>query len=88
MEDFSIYQNYPNPFNSTTTFAFELFKPGNVNLTIYNLRGQEIKVLIDKYCLPGKINFKWDHKNLSSGIYFYQIKFGNYSKTKKFIVQN
>ena len=53
--DFLLYQNYPNPFNSLTTILFELFKPGFVNLTVHNINGQTIEILLDKYCPPGKI---------------------------------
>jgi hypothetical protein len=92
---FELEQNYPNPFNPTTTIPFragslELVarSPIHTTLTIYNILGQKVKTLVDEDKLPGNYQVVWDGKDqrgneVSSGIYFYQLKAGNYKETKK-----
>jgi len=71
-------RNYPNPFNPETTISFDLFESGEVSLTLYNIKGQEIKSLVNKQLNPGNHKVTWDGKDdngkeLSSGIYFYKL---------------
>lgn len=84
---FNLNQNYPNPFNPSTTIKYNLFKSVIVNLKIYNLAGQEIETLINKYQIAGKHELKWIADGLSSGIYFYRLHVGEFSETKKLILQ-
>lgn len=84
---FILFQNFPNPFNQFTNIQFILSKPNFVTLIIYNVAGQEIKTLINRYIEAGKHNIKWSAESLSSGLYFYKLKVGNFSETKKLIVQ-
>lgn len=49
LNDYKLYQNYPNPFNSSTVIRFTLFKPGNVNLKIYDINGREILYLVNGF---------------------------------------
>jgi hypothetical protein len=80
---YSLNQNYPNPFNPSTTICFSLPKSDNVLLKIYDLLGNEIETLTDGKLLPGNYYFKWTpKKNLSSGIYLYRLKTGNFMDTK------
>lgn len=85
---FNLKQNYPNPFNPVTKIKYAI--PGNQNvvLTIYSALGEKVATVVDKYQEAGKyeLNLSSDALNLSSGIYYYQLKSGNYSKTKKMIV--
>jgi hypothetical protein len=89
---FKLYQNYPNPFNSMTSIHFELGKPSNVNLKIYDIRGNEIKQLIaDKEMLPGGYNVSWNGKNeqnqqVSSGIYALELKVDQYQQIRKMVL--
>jgi len=90
-DNFSLEQNYPNPFNPVTTIKFALPKPCGVNLTVYNLLGQEIKTIVMATLEAGFHQAQWDgaDKNgfpVSSGMYVYQLKSGDFVKTKKMIL--
>ncbi len=75
--DFIIDNAYPNPFNSSTSLVFTLNNPSNVKLTIYNLLGEEISVLINETLNLGKYNIKFENNNLSTGIYIANFKINN-----------
>ena len=82
-----LYQNYPNPFNHKTIINFNLPESGEVKLKIYNITGQLVKSIKLFTASQGKNTFIWDTKDLSSGIYFYQIELNEkYSVTKKAIL--
>ena len=67
-------QNYPNPFNPSTTIKFSVAQESNVKLSIYNLLGQEVNVLINNQIQQaGSYNVTFDARNLTSGIYFYRL---------------
>ena len=90
---YGLHQNYPNPFNPTTEISFVLKKSLPVYLDIYNIKGEKVKTLLNgKYFEKDKaIKIVWDGTNdngkkLTSGIYFYKIKSGNYSETKKMLM--
>lgn len=88
---YNLYQNYPNPFNSSTIIRFDLPKPGDVTLIVYNILGQRVIKLEDGYLPAGKHNIHWDARNMSgsrisSGVYFYRIEAGDYAKTKKLLL--
>ncbi|MCJ7457690.1 MAG: T9SS type A sorting domain-containing protein [candidate division Zixibacteria bacterium] len=92
---FKLGQNYPNPFNPLTTIPFKAGsrKPGagsptRTTLKIYNVLGQLVKTLVDEEKSPGNYQVIWDGKDqkgdeVSSGIYFYQLRTGNYKETRK-----
>ncbi len=87
-EQFQLNQNYPNPFNPETNISYSLPQGANVRLTIYDILGQEIRVLVDEYQNPGEKNIIWDGHNMrgedvSSGIYFYRLLADDYTQTKK-----
>jgi len=84
-------QNYPNPFNPTTTINFNMIEEGDVNIEVFNIRGQKVKTLIDEHMEIGDHTLVWNGTNdnnqqVSSGIYFYKMKSANYSSTKKMIL--
>jgi hypothetical protein len=87
-EEFLLKQNYPNPFNPTTTIEFEV--PNNtsdkVRLSVYNILGQELKVLLNKRVAPGKHSVNFDASGLPSGVYIYGIKSGNKLLTRKMLL--
>ena len=91
-EKFSLSQNYPNPFNSQTTLSFEIIdKKSRVNLSVFNMRGQKVKTLIDNTIMSGRYEVIWDSKNelgvnVSSGIYLYRLEADGISKTGKMIL--
>ncbi len=90
-DNFSLSQNFPNPFNPSTTISFETAIKSEVKLSIYNLLGQQVRVLLNEE-LPGGIHFiNWDSNDeygnsVSSGIYFYKLTAGSYSLSKKMLL--
>ena len=84
---FKLYQNYPNPFNPSTQISYQLPLSGEVKIKIYDVLGNEVTTLVDEYKLAGRYNvqFTINEEQLSSGLYFYQIRFGKFSDTKKML---
>jgi hypothetical protein len=82
---YSLSQNFPNPFNPTTTIQFSIPQAGLVNLTVYNILGEQIKTLIDEYRGIGSHTVQFDANSLSSGIYLYRMKARSFVETKKMI---
>jgi len=87
-EDFSVSQNYPNPFNPQTEIKFSLPQNSKVKLEIFNVLRQKVKTLIDQDMPAGNHIVVWDGKNdcgeeVASGIYFYWIKAGSFTKSAK-----
>jgi hypothetical protein len=81
--NFSLMQNYPNPFNAQTTISYSLPVSAPVNLTIYNIFGQKVTSLYDGVQTAGEHQVVWDAKDMTSGIYFYTIKSGQYTQAMK-----
>lgn len=82
---------YPNPFARNTTISFKLKESGNVNLSIYDINGQEVSQLVNGYYKQGEYKINWDATNNSNekvkkGFYFCRIKSGNSTTTKKIVV--
>ena len=83
--------NYPNPFNPVTIIKFSLPKKSEVELTIYNIKGQKVKTLLKSHLLHGEHSIVWDGKDMndkpvSSGIYFTRLKAGNKKIVKKMMM--
>lgn len=88
---FTLSQNYPNPFNQGTVIQYSLAKSSRVELVIYNLLGQKIITLVNEIQTPGYKKILWDGldengEQVSSGIYFYQLKIGEFTETKKMLL--
>jgi|GEM_PF-1188096 len=83
---FSLQQNYPNPFNAQTTIEYSVPEQAKVTLRIYNLRGEVIKEIISEQQSPGEYTVQWNATGVPSGIYFYQLNTGDYSKTRKLVL--
>lgn len=86
-----LYENYPEPFNSATTIQFELPSNSQVELSVYNLLGQRVRVLKDNYLNAGRHSISWDGKNglgldVASGIYFYKLQVGEETISKKMLL--
>ncbi len=71
---FSLEQNYPNPFNPVTTIRFGLAMAVNVNLTIYDILGRRVAVLVNERMGAGVHDVRFDGRGLSSGVYFYRLQ--------------
>jgi hypothetical protein len=82
----NLYQNYPNPFNPTTTIGFGIQNKSNVKLTILNSIGEEVTVLLNEEKEPGFHQVEFNAANLPSGVYFYQLKAGDFISAKKMIL--
>jgi len=91
-ERFYLYQNYPNPFNPVTKvkFAVPLNKGGerglSVRLVIYDVLGREVATLVNQQLKPGTYEVEWDAGNYPSGVYFYKLKAGDFTDTRKMIL--
>jgi hypothetical protein len=90
---FAMSQNYPNPFNPSTTIAYDIPEGDNVHvqLNVYNMRGQLVRTLVDESKSEGSYQIQWDGsdnygRRVSSGVYFYRIKAGEFSKTRKMVI--
>jgi polyhydroxybutyrate depolymerase len=86
-DNFRLYQNCPNPFNPSTMIRYTLYRSSHIVLSIYNLVGQEIETLVNKHQPEGEYEINWQAKGLPNGLYFYKIQAGDYSETKKLIIQ-
>ncbi len=71
--EYRLFQNFPNPFNPSTTIRFELKAPARMELAIYNLSGQQVQTLLQKYLPAGIHEVRWSAQNVPSGIYFYRF---------------
>jgi len=83
---YSLSQNYPNPFNPSTTIKFNMKEAGLVSLKIYDILGREVSTLLDEVKPVGSYNINFNASNLTSGIYFYKIKAGNFTQIRKMVL--
>lgn len=83
---FLLFQNHPNPFSSSTTIDYILPRSGDVKLSIYNIEGQLIETLVDRFQAAGNHSVGWNAKRFSSGVYFYRIDTGSYTDVRKSII--
>ncbi|MCK4695991.1 MAG: T9SS type A sorting domain-containing protein, partial [Candidatus Cloacimonetes bacterium] len=86
-----LFQNYPNPFNPETVIKYQLLENSNVELKIYNIKGQLVKTIVSEKQYTGRYSVTWNSRDnmdrpIASGIYFYKLKAGNYEKVKKMIL--
>ena len=89
--EYKLEQNYPNPFNPSTKISWKSPLGGWQTLKVFDVLGREVATLVDEFKKAGsyEIEFKShsdEGQNLSSGIYFYQLKAGNYTNTKKMVI--
>ncbi len=84
--DYSLSNNFPNPFNPTTTIRFQISNPKVVSLKVYDVLGNKIATLVDEYKTAGSYEVAFDAGNLPSGIYFYKLQSGSFSKTLKMVL--
>ena len=78
---------YPNPFSSLTTFSIRLTEDADVSLKIVDMMGKEISMLINRHEHSGEFKVFFDRNKTASGMYFYQLKINNTTKTGKIIIQ-
>jgi beta-glucanase (GH16 family) len=90
-QGFSLFQNYPNPFNPTTVVSYRLSTVSTIKLTVYDMLGKELAVLVNEKKSPGTYNVTWDGKtsdghSISNGVYFYRLQAGASVETKKLVI--
>ncbi|MCB0276120.1 MAG: T9SS type A sorting domain-containing protein [Calditrichaeota bacterium] len=83
---YTLSQNYPNPFNPTTTIEFAIPEPGYVSLTVYNIAGQEVATLVSENLDRGRHTYRFDGHGLASGIYYYRLTAGSFSKVHRMVL--
>ncbi len=88
---YSLNNNYPNPFNPLTTIRYDLPEDGFVNVTIYDMMGRTVKIVVTEEQSAGVKSVQWDAtdsfgKPVSAGVYLYQIQVGEYMQTKKMVL--
>jgi hypothetical protein len=88
---FSLHQNHPNPFNPETDISYSIPVDGRMALSIYNVRGQKVKTLVESNQAAGYYTVHWDGtdeqgRKVASGIYFYRLQAGERTETKKMIL--
>lgn len=91
-EQYELHQNYPNPFNPTTRVKYGIPESGQVRLTVFNVLGQIVAVVLDKEQAAGYYEVNWDARSesgvrLPSGLYFYRIDTDGYTATRSMILQ-
>ena len=90
-KEFALFQNYPNPFNPNTQISFDVPTAEFVALRVYNLLGQDVKMLANKVMSPGKYTFEWNGTDLlnndaASGVYFYELRGETFVSRKKMLL--
>ncbi len=83
---FELRQNYPNPFNPSTKISWQSPLSSWQTLKVYDVIGNEVATLVDEYKPAGNYEAEFNASNLSSGVYFYQIKAGTFLDTKKMLI--
>ena len=90
-ESFLLSQNYPNPFNANTNILFDLPTTGSVELSVYDLLGRKVVVLLNEYLPAGSHTVTWDGRSgdgnlMATGVYFYRLKAADFDDTKKMLL--
>jgi hypothetical protein len=83
---FSLGQNFPNPFNPSTTIKFELAKSSMVTLSVFDILGRVVSVLVNERRNAGVHEVKFDGSNLASGVYFYRLQAGDFVQSKRLLI--
>jgi hypothetical protein len=85
-DQFVLSQNFPNPFNPSTTIRYGLPRAADVTLVVYNALGQEVVRLVDTHQESGYHEVRFDGSNVASGVYFYRLRAGEFSQTKRLML--
>jgi hypothetical protein len=84
--EYFLSQSYPNPFNSSCAIKYSIPKLSQVSLKIFNTLGEEIETLVNEEKPLGTYEINWNAANLPSGVYFYQLRAGDFLQTRKMIL--
>lgn len=83
---YSLSANYPNPFNPTTTIVYEVPVTSRVRLSVFDLLGKEVRVIVDSTVAPGRHEAVLDATGLASGMYLYTLRSGSFEQTRKMVL--
>ena len=83
---FYLFQNYPNPFNPATKIKYSIPNSEKVLIKVYDVLGEEVKILFDEHKDAGTYEIEFDGSELASGLYFYKITSGNFSEVRKMML--
>jgi len=86
LNDFTLNQNYPNPFNPSTRISFSIPENSFVTLNVFDVLGNEIETLVNRDLSAGSYDIEFVSKNFTSGVYFYNLTAGEFTKTMKMIL--
>ena len=86
IKNFELYQNYPNPFNPATNIKFQIGSSRFVKLTVYDILGKEVEILVNKKLNAETYEINWNASNYTSGVYFYRLTSDGFSDTKKMVL--
>jgi len=86
-DKFYLLQNYPNPFNPSTKINFGLKESGHVSIKLYDVLGNEVAQLVNEYKSAGDHEINFNGSELTSGTYIYRLVAGQYSETRKMILE-
>jgi hypothetical protein len=81
-----LYQNFPNPFNPATKIQFSISRGESVSLVVYNLLGEKVAELLNENLAPSIYSTDFYAKDLPNGTYFYTLKAGEFTQTKKMLL--
>lgn len=84
--EFALEQNFPNPFNPVTKIEFSIPADNNVQISVYDVLGREVAILLNEFKRAGIHRIEFDAENLTSGIYFYRIVSGSFTGLKKMVL--
>lgn len=84
--EYALRQNHPNPFNPRTTIRYDLPADGRVQLTVYDILGKQVTVLVNEFKSVGYHNVEFNASDLSSGIYYYRLRCNGFVQTKKLVL--
>ncbi len=85
-DKYSLSQNYPNPFNPKTIINYGIKASGNVKISVFDVLGQNISVLVNEVQNAGEHSVTWDASGYPSGVYFYKLESGTFTANKKMIL--
>jgi hypothetical protein len=85
-DKYSLGQNYPNPFNPSTKIHYKIAQSEFVNLSVYNVLGKEVAVLVNEIQSPGTYSIVFSADNLPGGVYFYKLETQNFTQTSKMLL--
>ncbi len=83
---FALYQNFPNPFNPATTITFDIPAAAHVELTVFDPLGRVIATVVNEEKEAGRYSVLWNGGTMASGVYFYRIRSGEFTATKKLML--